>query len=141
MNENLQLPLLDPAFVFHGSSEYFDVALPQRHKRVKKDAQGEPRIIFDQVSFHATPYRWVAIAYTYSPKRISKDKDAYFNMGVDLYKHTPQLDIYGIGSLEESLQVLYGKGGYVSKFKREDFLHTEGLGHLELITTTPLKPV
>jgi len=62
-------------------------------------------------------------------------------MGVDLYRHKKQLDIYGIGSLEESLKVLYAKGGYVSTFRADDFFHTDGLGHLEVITTKPVEPL
>lgn len=129
------------SYIYHGSKEPFDIAIPKRQIRMKKDANGERQVIFDQVSFHATPYRWIALAYTYDHKPIPGEGDMYFNMGVDLYEHELEIDIYGTGSLEESLRMLYGEGGYVLGFEKQDFFHMEGLGNLEVISTKPVKPV
>jgi hypothetical protein len=44
------------------------------------------KTIFDQESFHATPYKWIALAYTYRSEPFEIDgKKAHYNMGVSLY--------------------------------------------------------
>lgn len=62
-------------------------------------------------------------------------------MGVSLYDHTEELQIFGFESLEKSLEKLYGDGGYLFVFEKNKFFHTEGLGDLEVITKEPLEPV
>ena len=101
-------------FVYHGSHEKFEPILPRRNIRSRINNTGEREVIFDEVSFHATPYRWIALAYTYNNKKtcVIDGKEVYYNMGVDLYEHNNELCIYGIGSLEQSLEQLYGDGGY-----------------------------
>jgi hypothetical protein len=128
---------IDEQYVYHGSPVYFDNAIPKRNIRERDD-----KVIFDQISFHATALRWIALAYTYVHKQISDHPDAeYYNMGVSLYEPTQSVQIVGIGSLEKSLKQLYGDGGYLLKFKKEDFRHVQGLGPLEVISENPVKPV
>jgi hypothetical protein len=99
-------------------------------------------VIFDQESFHATPYKWIALAYTYksTPFEIN-GKTAHYNMGVSLYDNTNEVDIFGLNTLEESLKILYGDGGYLYHFDKDKFLHKEGLGNLEVIAEEPTRPV
>lgn len=130
-----------PRYVYHGSKEPFDMAIPKRQVRGKKNAEGILQVTFDQISFHATLHRWIALAYTHDWKTIPGTDGKYFSMGVDLYEYTPEIEIFGIGSLEKSLQELYGAGGYLMGFDEKDFHHTQGLGNLEVISTTPIKPV
>jgi hypothetical protein len=93
------------------------------------------------VSFHATPYRWIALAYTYDPKGYEiGGKMAHYGMGVSLYDHGEKIDIYGFHSLKQSLEKLYGDGGYLYIFEKEKFFRTEGLGDLEVITKENIKP-
>jgi len=125
----------DTKFVYHGSQKFHDKAVPVRNRRLGKQKDGAVVNIFDQESFHATPYKWIAVAYTYTPAQYEiNGKIAHYNMGVDLYNHEKKLGIYGFESLEKSLKALYRKGGYVTSFYAKDFHHTEGLGSLEVIT-------
>ncbi|MBP9855884.1 MAG: hypothetical protein KBC48_01050 [Candidatus Pacebacteria bacterium] len=121
--------LPDPQYVYHGSHELFEEVVPHRQRRLNK--QGE--VIFDQVSFHATPYKWIAISYMSNRKGRKT--------GVDLYNHHPVVAIFDRGSLEDSLKSMYSGGGYLYTFDKNDFHHTEGLGNLEVITTSSPKPV
>lgn len=66
---------------------------------------------------------------------------AHYNMGVSLYEHNKEVNIYGFNSLEQSLQALYGEGGYLYHFDKDKFLYKEGLGNLEVIIEEPTKPV
>lgn len=129
-------------YVYHGSQKFHDKAVPVRNRRSKKQKDGTVVTIFDQESFHATPHKWIAVAYTYTPARYEIDgKTAHHNIGVDLYDHKKKLEIYGFESLEKSLKALYGEGGYVTSFNAKDFHYTEGLGNLELITTKEIDAV
>ncbi len=128
-------------YVYHGSQESFDSVIPKRQVRSRLQKDGTQKVVFDDISFHATPYKWIALAYTYDPKRYEIDgKTAHYNMGVSLYNHTEELDIFGVNSLEESLQKMYEDGGYLLSFEKEKFFHTEGLGNLEVITKDNLVP-
>ena len=141
-DKKMENVISESQYVYHGSPEIFDVAIPKRQIRSKKDALGKQQVIFDQVSFHVTSFRWIALAYTYKSKQIStSEKAAYYTMGVDLYEYMLEITIYGTGSLEQSLAKLYGDGGYVLTFKREDFFHMQGLGNFELISTRNVQPV
>jgi hypothetical protein len=132
----------DKKYVYHGSQKFHDKAIPVRNRRSRKQKGETVVTIFDQDSFHATPYKWIAVAYTYTPAHYEIDgKMAHYNMGVDLYNHEKKLGIYGFESLEKSLKALYGNGGYVTSFYAKDFHHTEGLGNLEVITTKELEAV
>ncbi len=130
-------------FVFHGSHEKFEPVTPKRNKRIRASKEtGIEEVIFDEISFHATPYRWIALAYTYSPKKFEVDgKQVYYNMSVDLYEHRKELFIYGIGTLEESLDKLYGDGGYLYQFDKNKFYYKEGLGNLEVIVNETVEPI
>lgn len=131
----------DEQYVYHGSRESFESAIPKRQIRSQLQKDGTQRVIFDDISFHATPYKWIALAYTYDPKRYEMSgKIGYYNMGVSLYDHTEELDIFGFNSLEDSLQKIYGDGGYLFIFEKDKFFHTEGLGNLEVITKDNLIP-
>lgn len=132
----------DDTYVYHGSKDLFESVVPKRQVRSRADKDGNNRVIFDQVSFHATPYKWIALAYTYNPKRYEIDgKIAHYNIGVDLYEHRKELEIFGFESLESSLEKLYGDGGYLFVFEKGAFFHVEGLGNLEVITKDSLTPV
>ena len=134
----------DEKCVYHGSpTRSFEIVTPKRNirKGISKD-NGEMVTIFDDISFHATPYKWIALAYTYLSKPYEIDgKTAHYNMGVSLYTHEKKLRIYGFESLEKSLEKLYGGGGYLYLFDKNKFFHTEGLGHLEVITKESIKPI
>lgn len=131
---------LDEEFVYHGSPENFDIVIPKRQLRSKTDRDGNHQIIFNEVCFHATPYKWIALAYTYDPKPYEIDgRRSQYNMGVNLYQDDQLVVIMGFETLEGSLQKLYGDGGYLFVFKRDQFFHTQGLGNLEVITKDNLK--
>jgi hypothetical protein len=128
-------------YVYHGSNKYKSIADPKVHRRLKK-VHGKQKIIFNDISFHATPYKWIALAYTYTPATfIINRREAYYNIGVDLYKNKNEIEIFGIESLEKSLKALYGNGGYLLSFKKESFYHCEGLGNLEHITQKEIVPI
>lgn len=97
---------------------------------------GELKVIFNDTSFHATPHRWIALAYTYDGRQEFEHngRRIHYNMGVDLYGNDKEIAVYGAGSLEESLAKLYGKGGYVYHYDANHFFYTEGLGNREVIT-------
>jgi hypothetical protein len=120
--------------VYHGSPlKCFEIVEPRRNIRSKESA-GRNEIIFDDLSFHATPHRWIALTYTY------RAIDGY-SMGVSLYENTQEVAIIGPDSLEKSLVALYGEGGYLYIFDGSSFFHTSGLGSLEVITQDKIKPV
>lgn len=127
-------------FVYHGSPRLFDgeQVVPKRSRRFNT----ENVLIFDDVSFHATPHRWIAVAYTYNGRQTFEleGKKYYYNMGVSLYEDNKEVEIFGVGSLEESLDKLYGQGGYVYHFDKEHFFYTEGLGPREVITKSNITP-
>jgi hypothetical protein len=131
----------DP-YVYHGSSRKFDSehAVPKRNIRSRLTESGEQEVIFDRQSFHATPHKWIALAYTFNAKPYEiEGKIAHYNMGVSLYENNKKVHVWGFGSLEESLEKIYGDGGYLYYFDRNLFFHTEGLGNLEVIATEPVK--
>lgn len=98
--------------------------------------------MFDQISYHATAHRWIALAYTYKSLPMSNNKNGpHYNIGVDLYDYRKEVQIIGTGSLKESLKKLYGDGGYLLKFRKEDFMHMKGLGNLEVVSLKVLRPV
>ena len=127
-------------FVYHGSYMKFSLAWPKRNIRVyTKD--GKEVVRFDDYSFHATIVKWIGIAYTYDRSYNYYGSPIGYKIGVNLYTDDKTLIIYGTGSLEKSLEKLYGKGGYLHVFNTKDFFHTEGLGTLEVITQKPVYPV
>jgi hypothetical protein len=131
----------DNKYVYHGSSELFETVIPKHQVRYRQDKNGNNIVIFDDISFHATPYKWIALAYTYDSKGYEIDgKIAHYNMGVSLYENEEKIVILGFESLEKSLEKLYGDGGYLFIFEKEKFFYTEGLGDLEVITKEHLKP-
>lgn len=129
-------------YVYHGSPYKFDIATPSQHKRGKVGRDGKPVIYFDEISFHATPHKWIALAYTYKPKPYTiNGKTYHYNMGVDLINYDESVIIYGFDSPEKSLTELYGDGGYLATFDSKDFFHKEGLGEVEVITKDKIKPL
>ena len=132
-------------FVYHGSPREFDSeqATPKRNIRQNWNQKSNAyEVIFDQESFHATPYKWIALAYTYkSVPFVINEKTAHYNMGVSLYNNTNEVDILGFVSLEESLKVLYGEGGYLYYFDKDNFFYKEGLGDLEVIAEEAVTPI
>ncbi len=124
-------------FVFHGSPRPLDAseAIPRRNIR-----EQEGVIVFDEESFHATPHKWIALAYTYHPESLPK-LDEEYSMAVNLYSEEKEVIIFGVGSLEESLRVLYQNGGYLYHFDEGNFIYKEGLGSQEVIATEPTTPL
>ncbi len=126
--------------VYHGSPRELDAdhAIPKRNVRGNTEGQ----VIFDEESFHATPHKWIALAYTYTPVPYELDgKTVQYNMGVNLYENTKEVAIFGFHSLKESLGVLYGNGGYLYHFDKDKFIYKEGLGNSEVIISEPTKPI
>ena len=136
---------MENTFVYHGSPREFnsEYAVPKRNIRTKWDnVTKSNKTIFDQESFHATPYKWIALAYTYRSEPFEIDgKKAHYNMGVSLYDDTTEISVYGFNSLEDSLRVLYGNGGYLYIFYADNFIHKDGLGNREVISEKSVKPV
>jgi len=127
--------------VFHGSPIVFDAATanPRLNERINKNGE----VIFSEESFHATPHKWIAVAYTYTPKSIPgmTGEDAFYSMGVNLYSDEKVVVIFGVGTLEASLKHLYGEGGYLYHFDNGDFIYKEGLGNQEVIANSPTTPL
>jgi hypothetical protein len=91
-------------FVYHGSRKEFDSekARPKRNVRTQPDESGEMKVVFDQESFHATPHKWIALAYTCHRAPYEIDgKIAHYGMGVDLYGNDQTVVILGFESLEK----------------------------------------
>lgn len=139
MNEHQNL------YVYHGSHELFETAIPkrQRRKKLNPDPEGEKWIIvFDDISFHATPYRWIALNYICQCQNVAYEGKEYWHCtGVDLKKYDEVIEVYGVESLEKSLEVLFGQGGYVYTFDAKDFHYQEGLGINEVIAKSPVMPI
>jgi hypothetical protein len=133
----------DEHYVFHGSHELFETAIPKRQIRKGKNQNGDGFItIFDDISFHATPYKWIAINYTCICQNVSYNgKEYWHNTGVSLKNYKEEIEVYGVESLEKSLEVLFGKGGYLFTFDNKDFVTQEGLGMLEVIAKQEVKPL
>jgi hypothetical protein len=133
-----------PNKVFHGSPEKFssEEAVPSRQIRTEENEEGIEVVIFDEESFHATPEKWIALAYTDKPSDIDRDGiKGKYSMAVSLYDNNKTVLIIGIGSLEESLQALYGEGGYLYHFDDETFVYKEGLGNLEVVSNETTRPL
>ncbi|MCA9357538.1 hypothetical protein H6784_04660 [Candidatus Nomurabacteria bacterium] len=62
-------------------------------------------------------------------------------MSVNLYEDNKKIKIIGIDSLEDSLKVIYGEGGYLYHFDDETFVYKEGLGDMEVVSNVPTKPI
>lgn len=126
------------SYLYHGSPTPFETVEPKQNIRYK-DA-----VIFDQKSFHATPEKWIALSYTSNTrdKHLMKNNQyVYFSVGVDLYDNTHTVNIYGLESLEKSLESLYRNGGYVYTYDSANFYQTEGLGKMDYITTQAVDPI
>lgn len=128
--------------VYHGSPREFGTVKPRENIRMRIE-KGEEIVTFKDISFHATPHRWIALAYTYNASESFnlEGKQIRYNMGVDLYDNNKSISIYGFGSLEESLEKLYGEGGYLYQYDADHFFYTEGLGDLEVITQKEIDPI
>lgn len=128
--------------VYHGSPIAFGTVKPKHNRRFRTE-NGAYVKIFDEISFHATQYRWIALAYTYDSSRTFEHngKRTHYNMAVDLYGTGKEITILGAHSLEESLRALYGKGGYVYHYDADHFFYTGGLGNREVITRNEIDPV
>lgn len=109
------------------------MVIPKRNLRT--EVTGEKKTtIFDQVSFHATPFSWIALAYLY------RETPGY-GMGVNLYGSESEVYISGPETLKDSLRVLYESGGYLHHFDAADFWWCDGLGNREVITNKPISPL
>ena len=130
--------------VYHGSEFNFDIAKPNYNVRAHLDTNKKQIIDYKGVSLHVTPYKWIALAYTYTKRQyfIHNGKKYVFNMGVDLKKKPNHkiIYIYGKRSLEYSLNKLYGNGGYLYLFDKKHFKRVKGIGINELISYTEQIP-
>ena len=130
--------------VYHGSPKKFTMAKPSYTKRVHNDKNGKRIIDYEGVSLHVTPYIWIALAYTFAHNKsfIHKGKKFYYSMGVNLktVNKIKIIYIYGKNSLEYSLEKLYGNGGYLYTFDKNNFHTEKGLGINELISYEEQKP-
>ena len=125
--------------VYHGSPHNFKVAKPFPASRVHIK-NGKVILDYEGISLHATPYKWIALAYTgnkipYTHNHIEKkfifgvpikEKDYDFNRQI--------VEIHGKQSLEYSLKKLYGNGGYLYTFNENKFKWVKGLGVNEVIS-------
>jgi hypothetical protein len=139
--QNMHQPSLE--HVYHGSHEKFETVIPKRQIRKGKNPDGDGYVtVFDDVSFHATPYKWIAIQYMCRHQNYTyQGKDYWIAPAVSLKKYKEEIEIYGVESLEKSLEILYGQGGYLYTFDTKDFFHQEGLGALERIVKSEIKPL
>lgn len=128
----------DSNFVFHGSPIYFgEIAIPRKNIRTRNGIE-----IFNQESFHATAFKWIALAYTYTSSQFEIDgQKVSYSMGVSLYDRDQlSIRVCGKDSKEKTLEALYGNGGFLYWFYKNSFIHKEGLGTLEVISEAPIKP-
>lgn len=114
--------------VFHGSSFLFETARPSATQRVTK---GE--VVYEGTSLHATPYYWIALAFT-------ARKGGSSNFGVSLFTDDKTVLVLGSESLEKSLLELYEGDRYVYEFPAEPFAWQKGLGPLEVVSFEEQKP-
>ena len=125
--------------VYHGSSYSFQVAKPFETSRSHTE-NGKYILDYKGISLHATPYKWIALAYTYTGvSYIHKGNKKKFNVGIPIRTkndgfNRKRITIFGKKSLEYSLTKLYGKGGYLYTFNKNKFIWVEGLGMNEVIS-------
>jgi hypothetical protein len=130
------------ANVYHGSSINFDIAKPSPTGRSHFDKKKKKYIIdYEGISLHVTPYKWIALAYMNDKKQhfIHKGHKYKFSMGVsvrkkDSYFKNKRITILGKKSLEYSLKKIYGNGGYLYIFDKNNFKWVKGLGENELLS-------
>jgi hypothetical protein len=93
-------------FVYHGSHESFDIAIPKLQRRKSKNKEtGEWETVFEDVSFHATPYKWIALNYICQCQNVSyQGKRTGICTGVSLKSYKEEIEVYGVESLEKSLE-------------------------------------
>ena len=125
--------------VYHGSSHNFKVAKPF-HTTRGHIKNGKAILDYEGISLHATPYKWIGLAYTanrlpYIHNNIKKK----FNFGVPVREkdhefNRQNVEIHGKQSLEYSLKKLYGNGGYLYTFNENKFKWVKGLGVNEVIS-------
>jgi hypothetical protein len=136
-NKYLQLKGGAKEYVYHGSPINFDIGKPSYTQRGTLD-----KINYKGVSFHATPHRYIALNYLAKRTPFTYKGDKYhYTTGVSLFQANKFISIYGYKSLEDSLNIIYGDGGYLYTFDAKDFHWVEGLGPLEVISLEPLKPI
>lgn len=118
--------------VYHGSEHHFEIAKPSWTRRVNINRE----VVYKGVSLHATPHKWIGLAYTAKKGAgyIHKGKKLRFNMGVSLHTNNMIVHISGKKSLEYSLDKLYGDGGYLYTFDANKFKHVKDLGELEVLS-------
>lgn len=128
--------------VYHGSQTKKSYSNPNHHRKVKKNKAGVLEAVFDGISFHASKYKSIALAYTYSVETFRlNDWDCYMNVGIDLNDINKPIEVYGYHDLDYSLGKLYGKGGFIHTFNSQYFKHKKGLGDLELVTNIEIAPL
>lgn len=127
--------------VFRGSEKKEEILEPKPNRR-SKIINGKRTIIFDEKSIHATPHKYIALAYTYKKNNFftHRGKTESYNMGISLYEKTKRVIIIGKKSLEHTLDKLYDKGGYLYTFDAKDFTRMKGLGSLEVVSLKIIKP-
>ena len=135
-------------YVYHGSYLNFDIAKPSLTGRWDFNEKGKLVRTYKGVSLHATPYKFIAMAYMRNKraKFIHKGKKKSFSVAVAVGKksedfYNKEIDIYGKRSLEYSLEKIFGEGGYLYTFDAKHFKHVKGLGENEVISLKELKPL
>jgi len=128
-------------YVYHGSLYKFDIAKPHSTSR-GSIKNGKQVINYEGISLHATPHKWIALSYIWSKgiSYIKNGESKHFNVGVSLFNNDKEIDIWGIKSLEYSLEKIYGGGGYIYTFNAKYFKHIKGLGPLEVLSYTEQTP-
>ena len=125
--------------VYHGSQHKFDIARPSFTRRGKM-INGEFKLAYEGISLHATPYKWIALAYTGKIVDFKHKKDILSIVwGVPVKNKDDEfkqkiVGIYGKRSLKYSLDKLYGNGGYLYTFNAKNFKWVKGLGKNEVIS-------
>lgn len=134
------------SLVYHGSKKKFKIAEPRLTRRASL-IDGKLVVVYEGVSLHVTPYKWMALAYTGNKRKvyIKNGNKRVFSAGVpikkkDKYFKNKIIEIHGKKDLEYSLNKIYGKGGYLYTFDAKHFKRVKGLGANEKISYDPQVP-
>jgi hypothetical protein len=139
MKQNIHLILkmaLSGKYFFHGSSFKNDEVQPTPTTRasiIKKQF----KIKYKGTSLHATPCLYVALLYVASRAKI---RDGQYGIACDLFENDNEIEVSGPSTKQDAIQTLYGEGGYLYVLPKDDFVWFKGLGDLEVVSFSPVKP-
>lgn len=126
-------------YVYHGSPYKFAIAKPNYTFRTHNNI-----VNYEGYSLHATPYKWIALSYTYNRnKYFYKNKiKLKYSVGVSLSENNKNIVIFGNKNLQYSLKKLFGgKDRYLYYFYKKNFQEYKGLGALEVISYREQIPI